>query len=634
MNQPFSEGIGQGLKPDPLLTVSEWADRYRNLPSKSSAEPGKWRTSRTPYLKEIMDCLSPQSPVQQIKIVKGTQLGATETATNFLGCIVHLYPGPFLFVLPTLDLARKYSKQKLTPTIECTPILRERISADKTRSSESTILIKQFQGGSLTLAGANSAAGLRSISTRYLVLDDLDAYPGDVEGEGDPCSLAVNRTDAFSNRKILKISSPTVKGASRIEQEYEDSDQRKYHVPCPFCHKKQVLKFSETRNGVRQHRLIFEHDAKFNLIGDIKYQCEHCHELIDESSKTWMLENGEWIADNPGHKFAGFMISSLYSPAGWISWVQIVEEYLKFKKTKDHTLLKRWVNTRLAECWEVESEKLDDGTLYGRREPYGPEIPQGGLILTAGVDIQDDRLECELVCWSHGEESWSMDYRIFYGSPDQMEVWRDLDHYLLKPVRHSLGFDLKVSGVGVDTGGHFTESAYRYCKKRRRTFALKGSSKPGQPIVSRPTFSNLLHVRLFPVGSDTAKEIIFTRLKKITEPGPGYMHFPMDRDEEYFLQLTAEAREIKKKKGFDVPEWKKIRARNEALDCRIYALVALHILRPNYEALEAGLKKRSETLTKNPEGRQEPEAETDQRPVKKNPFIQKRRGGFIQNWRW
>ena len=414
-------GIGRawrdGLTPDPLLTVSEWADRYRVLSQRASSEPGRWRTERTPYLKEIMDCLSPVSPFQRVVFMKGAQVGATESGNCWIGYVIHQAPGPMMAVAPTVELAKRNSKQRLDPLIEESEVLRERVRERRSRDSGNTVLSKEFPGGVLILTGANSAVGLRSMPARYLFLDEVDGYPGDVEGEGDPILLAERRSATFQRRKILLVSTPKTKGLSRIEREYGQSDQRRYFVPCPHCHEQQTLELQNLRWPEGQPR-------------EAEYACAGCGNLIGERHKTWMLERGEWRPAAQGDgRTAGFHLSSLYSPVGWFSWADAAEMYEQARKAPD--LMKGFVNTVLGLPFEEEAEAPEWQRLYERRETYRiGMVPAAGLFLSAGVDVQKDRLEVEIVAWGRGKESWSVDYRVIEGDTARAEVWAKLDALL------------------------------------------------------------------------------------------------------------------------------------------------------------------------------------------------------------
>lgn len=568
--QAYNEGFNLGILPDPVLSVSAWADQFRVLPKRSSTEPGRWRTSRTPYMKEIMDSLSVTSHVERVVFMKPTQIGATEGGNNWFGYVAHLCPGPMMMVLPTIDMAKKHSKQKIAPTIEETQVLRERIKEAKSRDSGNTTLIKEFTGGMLILNGANSGTSFRNVSIRYLHASDIDGYPLSVDEEGDPLSLAINRTDAYGNRKIYIESTPTKKGESRIAQEYEDSDQRKYYVPCPHCHEKQVLMWSG---------IVFEH-KEYNLQGEVKYRCINCGSLIEEYHKTWMMDfgNGEWVPSNPGHPTRGYWLNSLYSPLGWLSWAKIVIEFLKAKKHNDRELFQHWTNTRLAETFEEDGERVSDSILFDRREKYGPEIPEQVVILTAGVDDQGDRLEVGVTGWGASEESWDIEYKVLWGDPSKQEVWKHLDEFLTKQYRHASGYTWRISSTAIDTGGHHTKQVYDFVRPRQTShniWAIKGSNQHGMPVISKPS-KNIPGIFLYHIGTDTVKNLIFGRLK-IENSGPGYMHFPMEYDEEYFKQLVAEKKITKKRMGFEYTEWEKTRARNEALDVKVYSIAALYI---------------------------------------------------------
>src|ERR1700686_5554485 len=295
----YSAAAAAGARPDPLLTISQWPHKYRILSQRASAEPGSWRTERTPYLREIMDCLSPSSPVERTVFMKGAQIGGTECGNNWIGYVIHQSPGPFMAVQPTVEMAKRNSKQRIDPLIEESEVLRALVSDRRSRDSGNTVLSKEFPGGVLVMTGANSAVGLRSMAARYLFLDEVDAYPGDVDGEGDPVNLALARTRTCARRKVFMISTPKITGRSRIEACFEDSDQRSYWVPCPHCDEYQILKFAQVRwpNGEPEKAV---------------YVCEHCEGEIENHEKHWMLVEGEWRAAAPGPgKGAGFPLYNL-----------------------------------------------------------------------------------------------------------------------------------------------------------------------------------------------------------------------------------------------------------------------------------------------------------------------------------
>jgi phage terminase large subunit GpA-like protein len=505
--------------------------------------------------------------------------------------VVDMIPGPMMVVQPTLELGKRWSKQRLTPSIEESPHMKGKMRDSRDRESGNTLMTKEFDGGILIITGANSAAGLRSMPVMYLFLDEVDAYPPDVEDEGDPIALAEKRTANFPRRKTFECSTPTVADFSRIEADFLETDMQYYHVPCPFCKKKQILRWANIK---WQRTELDDPRDKYKLIRKTaSYQCEHCNELIPEHYKTWMLDEGngaEWIATNPDADptVAGFHINALYAPIGWRSWAEIIIEFLRAKN--DPVKLKTWVNTILAETWQEGGITIDDGTLSGRRENYVVKnedgtfsaiIPAKAAFLTAGVDTQDDRLVYEVVAWGKGWESWSLDCGTFYGDPADRgpnSVWMKLHAHLTKTWEHELGAKLLIIANGVDTGGHYTQEAYEFVAPRQMSgfFAFKGSNDATAPLVSKPVNSKVEKVKLFYIGTHTAKQQLFSRLR-MTRPGPGYLHFSQHNDEDYFKQLTAEKPQKKYKKGTRMPHiiWVKLRERNEFLDCRILATAAM-----------------------------------------------------------
>jgi phage terminase large subunit GpA-like protein len=563
-----------GLRPDPILTVSEWADEHRMLSQRASAEPGKWRTERTPFLREIMDCLSTTSPIQRVVFMAGAQVGKTECGNNWLGYIIDATPGPSLCVMPTVDIAKRFSKQRLNPLIEECPRLRQRVRPPRERDSGNSLFSKEFPGGILMIGGANSGAGLRSMPIKNLFCDEVDAYPVDLDGEGDPVSLAERRTTTFSRRKVFLCSTPTIKDFSRIEAEYLASDQRRYFVPCPDCGHMQWLQFGNIRWQ--------DDDPK-----TAAYCCESCGVLIPERHKTDMLAAGEWRATAPSDGLtAGFHLSSLYSPLGWKSWADIVGEFLKAKA--DAPMLKTWVNTVLGETFEDNyANKVGASALMERVELYEPRVvPDGGLAVTVGVDVQDNRLAVSVWAWGREEEGWLVDHQEIYGDPSRPELWRQLDEIILEPFPHASGGTLPADVVCIDSGGHFTAEVYQYARERRSkgVIPIKGAATRNKPVIGKPSKVDVNArgrvlkdgVELFLVGTDTVKVTLFGRLKH-NEPGPGYLHFHTGCNEEYFAQLTSEKQQIRFVRGFAIREFvKKPSERNEALDTLVYAYAGLN----------------------------------------------------------
>lgn len=573
----YQTSFRAGLRPDPDLTVTQWADEYRMLPRKSSSEPGKYRSSRTPYVREIMDALSPSSRVQDIVVMKGTQLGFTELGNNWFGFVADACPGPMMMIFPTSELAKDHSKQKLQPTIMETPRLRGKVKEHRTRDSGNTIQTKEFAGGILFLSGSNSSAFFRSKSIRFLFLDDIDGFDPDIGGEGDPAELAKRRTDTFGSRKkIMEVSTPTIKGVSRIERSFLESDQRYYQVPCPHCGEYQQLSWGGDGAdfGIR-----FDRDENGNPT-DVWYECRKCHQRIDEHQKPEMLEKGRWIPTYPERQKRGYQISSLYSPLGWVSWMQIVKEFLAAKSFKER--LKAWVNTRLGETFEESGDQPEWTALSARCESYPMlSVPAGGLMLTAGIDVQDNRLAVVIRAWGRNEESWLIYWTQIYGDPAQPSLWNELEALLVRPYDHESGKQMQIRCAAIDSGGHHTNTVYNFVRFKPRLIAIKGESRTGRPILGEPSKVDLNWkgqripggAQLWHVGTDTAKATIYGRLK-IPDPGPGFYHFPIGVGDEYFQQLTAEKLITHYVRGYAKLVWTLCGANNEALDCEVYCYAA------------------------------------------------------------
>jgi phage terminase large subunit GpA-like protein len=563
------------------VLVSEWADQNRRLPQRSSAEPGPWRTSRTPYLREILDALSVMSPVDEVVMIFAAQLGKSETLLNELGYIVDHAPGPTLFVQPTVETAKRFSRQRVEPLFSMTPCLAGKVAEVKSRDSRSSMLMKEFMGGLLIITGANSAVGLRSMPARYLLLDEIDGYPADVDGEGDPIGLAEARQRTFARRKTLKASTPTVAGASAIEAAYEATDQRRYFVPCPHCGEFQILAFGQL-TWTRLHLLPEQ----------AVYVCAHCEGRIEERHKTEMLAAGEWrpMAEGKSPNVRGYHLNALYSPVGWLSWGQIAKTWIAAQKKPDK--LKVFTNTVLAETWHEKGEAPEWQPLYDRREGYAlGTVPAGGLFLTAGVDVQKDRLIVEIVAWGRGRESWSIDYGILPGNTSDLTEagpWGQLDALLARTFRHEGGAELTVRMLAVDSG-YNTSEVYTWARKypMSRVIAIKGQDSGGALLgAPSPIEINLRGRRpirgykVWPVVSGIAKSELygFIRLDRPLDGEacpPGWCHFPQ-YDDDYFKQLTAEQLVSKRnKRGFMVMAWGLIPGReNHVLDARVYARAA------------------------------------------------------------
>ncbi len=547
-----------------------------------------------------MDALSDPS-IETVVVMSSAQVGKTEILNNAIGYFISQDPSPMLVVQPTLDMAQTWSKDRLAPMLRDTPILGGLVKDPRARDSGNTTLHKIFPGGHVTACGANSPSSLASRPVRNVFFDEVDRFPVSAGSEGDPVGLGKKRASTFWNRKILLVSTPTNKGASRIETAFEESDQRRYHVNCPDCGHSQVLRWSNVK---------WEEGKPETA----KYACDDCGSLWDDAQRARVIKHGKWLAEKPTKKIAGFHLSALYSP--WTPLEDGVRDFLEAKKQP--ATLRVWVNTFLGETWEESGEQVDDYDLSNRAEDWDA-VPEDVVLLTAGIDVQDDRLEAEIVGWGKDEESWSIAYKTIHGDPSAPTVWRDLDEFLNQSFEHELGEDMIVRAACIDSGGHHTQAVYKYVAPRegKRIFAIKGVGGEGRPIVGKPSKNNIGKIKLFPVGVDTAKLLLFSRFK-IAEPGPGYCHFPVGREDEYFKQLTAEKIATRYHKGFAKREFVKTRTRNEALDVRVYAMAALSLLNVNLTSLAKQMEHRKEAK----------EHVKEQKPV-----IRQKQSSFVNRWR-
>lgn len=563
------------LAPPPDMTISQWADEYRRLSSESSAEPGRWRTSKAPYQREIMDAICDMK-VQKVVVMSAAQIGKTDALIlNPIGYYMHYDPSPIMVLQPTIQMAETFSKDRLSPMLRDTPALRDKVN-DKNRNSGNTILQKIFPGGHVTMVGANSASSLASRPIRILLADEIDRYPATAGNEGDPLLLAGKRLTTFWNKKEVCVSTPTIKGLSRIEVEYEHSTQEEWNVPCPECGAYTPIEWAN---------IIFH---KENL-DDIGCACPACGVVSDETAWKEQFKKGKFVAKFPERKVRGFHLNALSSL--FVEWREIVEKFITAnaeKKKGNIELLKVWTNTEMGQTWEEEGEQIETDDLYARREKYNCEVPEDVLVLTAGVDVQDDRFEAEVVGWGVDKESWGIKYQVIYGDLKLTPIWEELDAFLSQTFTTADGRKLKIICTCVDSGGHFTNQVYRFCKARtaRRVFAIKGKGGATVPYYNKPSTANNVKTPLFTIGVDTGKAILYQRLA-VQEEGANYCHFPKEKDrgytQDYFKGLTAEKMVMTYKKGKAQYVWTLKDGgykRNEPLDIRNYATVALEIANP------------------------------------------------------
>ena len=525
--------------------------------------------------------------VQETFWMMAKQMGKTESLNNIVGFHMHQRPAPILIVYPTIDSARKWSTKKLAPMLRDTPILGGLVREARVRDSGNTILDKEFPGGDLTAVGANSPAGLRQLSKMIVIQDEIDTY--EETSEGDPCELADGRAETYGDAIFLKMSTPTIKGGSRIEAGFEQSDKQFWHVPCKKCGKFQILSWRQVK---------WEKGA----IEKAWMECNSCGVNWTDYDRIQAINAGKWIATAPFKGIRGRHLSGLYQLIGkkkaFNSYLhQFVVNFLRANK-KGRAALMVWTNTFLAETWKDEAFEISDKEIMKRCEAYGDTIPAGVLCITAGVDVQGDRLECEIVGWGDGDETWGIQYQVLPGNPLLPKVWQDLDAHLRKTFTTEDGRKLSINATGIDSGGQrdkkgFAEPVYKFCKPRfgRHIIARKGSSTHAAPIIAgNPTRGNRQRCPLYLIGTDQSKRIVFASLQ-LADPGPGYMHFPKEParnyDKEFFAMLTAEEQRPRVVKGFRILEWHKTRERNEALDIRVLANAAKVHLNPSYARLSA-----------------------------------------------
>lgn len=579
------------FRPPSKRTVSEWADESRVLTSETSSEVGRWNTSRAPFQREIMDAFT-QPGIWQIAIMASSQVGKTEMELNMLGRLIDEDPGSVLFVQPTLSLAEDFSKRRVSSMISACPSLASKVYEAKSRDANNTIYMKQFPGGSVTFAGANSPRELAGRPIRYLFMDEIDGFPKSAGTEGDPIKLAERRTETFRyNRKVVVTSTPTIKNGP-IETHYKKGTQEEWHVQCPHCGEFSFIKFSDIKFDIV---LVDAGGEKEKQAKNIRWVCPRCREESREHQTK--RQPGKWIARNPDAAEAegirSFRLSAFMSP--WSDWRDIAKNFLDAKD--DPELLKVFYNTMLGESWEVRDRSGAPEKLFARREYYDAEVPEGVTLLTMGVDTQDNRLEYEIVGWSRDEESWGIAHGTIPGRPDEEQVWRELDALLDREWKRRNGRSMRVLATFVDSGGHYTSDVYKECAARakRRVWAIKGEAGENKQFVRlmKASAHGGKEAIRFMIAVDAGKEAIMYETGVEAE-GPRYMHFPQEAragyTQEYFYGLISERMVVHTKAGRGYVTWEKIYERNEPLDCRNYALAAYRFFNWDFDRLEKDLK--------------------------------------------
>lgn len=591
-----------GMTPPDDLTVTQWAEAKRRLSAESAAEPGPWRTERTPYLREPMDAFT-DPKVRHIVMVAASQVGKSEFLNNCIGYIIDEDPGSILFIHPTTIDAQEYSKLRIAPMLRDSPALRQKIAAPKSRDSHNTILQKAYPGGILTMCGSTEAHALASKPIRYVFGDERDRWATSAGNEGDPWDLAMARQTTFYNAKAVEVSTTTIKNASAIEAAYYTGTMERWNSKCPHCGEYHEIRWSDIR--FEYDEIIVSHKKTYK-VKKVYYTCPGCGCISTEAEMK--RAPAKWIAENPeayGQGTRSFWLNAFVSQ--WASWESIVLKYLNaLGSTKKMQVV---FNTCFGEPWEDRGDIEDEDSLLARREDYGKdkngepvELPPGVLVLTAGVDTQDDRMEYEIVGHGFFGETWGIEKGIVMGRPDDDATWNKLDEVVFDRVmRFENGVGLRVSMSFVDEGGHFTQSVRAQCNARisKKVFCIKGMPGQDKPYISPPKkqkiFVNQIAVGTcwqYQLGVDSGKEIIMDNLR-VQTPGQKYCHFPKRDDycSAYFAGLLSETKvyDPNKKQPWS---WKKIpgHERNEPLDCRNYALAAFKALPKNLDEIDRQIK--------------------------------------------
>lgn len=596
LNAVVSKALS-GFAPPENLTVSQWAEKHRRLSPETSAEAAPWRTSRTPYLRKPMDCFS-DPKVRRIVMVAASQVGKSEFINNCIGYIIDQDPGSILFIHPTTVDAKEYSKLRISPMIRDSETLRRKVKDAKSRDSGNTILQKAFPGGMLTMCGSTEAHALCSKPQRYVFGDERDRWATSAGNEGDPWALARARQITFYNAKSVEVSSPTIKGASAIEDSYYAGTMERWRTLCPHCGEYHEITFSSIRY---EHEEIVTKGKKTFRVNSVWYVCPECGAISDEY--TMKHQPSKWVAENPSAYdntgTVSFWLNAFTS--SWASWESIILDFLQAIGSTEK--LKVVYNTRLGELWEDRGGLEDEDTYMARREDYPAELPEGILVLTCGVDTQDDRLEYEVVGYGFFGENWGVKKGIIMGRPDDDATWARLDEVIDHVYRFENGKGLRISTTFVDEGGHFTQDVRNQCRARlsKNVYAIKGRGGEGIPFTSPPHKVKIVIKGKYVgtcwqylLGVDSGKQLIMDNLR-VQTPGSKYSHFPRNEDagysSKYFQGLISE--HLVYKAGRRNPwAWEKIpgHERNEPLDCRNYANAAFKALSPDMDAMFRRLK--------------------------------------------
>lgn len=593
-----------GLKPLPKTSVSQWADNHRMLSSGISAEPGKWKTSRALYQKDIMNAFT-EPGIHRVVVKSSSQIGKSDMMNNVIGRFAHLDPCAIMMIQPTIDMAQDYSKTRIAPMIRDTKVLNTLFYDVKSRDANNTILSKVFPGGRLIMCGANSPAGLASRPIRILLADEVDRFPDSAGTEGDPVDLAAKRMTTFWNSCMGLFSTPTNEGTSRIDEEYLAGTQEEWQHKCPNCGEYHLLRHIDMTVDYKEIKT--PSGKKTVIVNDVKWRCPHCgfsfsEKEMKQTQQKYISQNSDALKNG----IRSFFVNGFTSP--WMTWPKIMREWLEAKGDPERE--KVIVNTVFGESYKQKGAFEDEQIFLRRRESYGAELPNGVLLLTAAIDTQDNRLEYEVVGWGKEEECWGIRKGIVLGAPNQARTWKEIDNILDKTYHFADGKGLKVVRTFIDSGGHYTSDVYNYCQKNfyKQRFAIKGRGGPGIPLIYKIAKANNAKAPLILLGVDDGKQQIMDRLS-IDSPGPLYFHFPQDEgikelsdrgyNDLYFKGIISEHKKVYKRNGVLREVWETTKnVRNEPLDLRNYNLACMKSLKPDWVKLEMLVNGMSETEVK------------------------------------
>ncbi len=597
------DGWCGGLQMPPRQTVSEWADAHRMIAQGTGPEPGRWRTDRTPYLREFMDSMADPA-VDTVVGKMSSQVGKTEGIFNGIAYYIAHEPAPQMLVMPNLELAESFSTKRFTPTVEASPALSDRLGRLASRDSSNTILEKAYPGGDVVFAGANSSASLASRPRRVVFFDEVDKYRESIGNDGDPISQGIQRTQNFWNRKHVVASTPTVEGLSAIDDWFARSDQRHFEIPCDACGAYRSLEWADESNPELLN-VVWE----WGRPETAHYKCQCCGELLDQRQISLAVRHGHWVPRAPFNGIRGYYCWAIYSP--WVTMAQLAAEWEKAKGRPAYE--QTFVNLKLGRSYNpTKAAQTTAEQLLARKGSYGPSadgsylLPDGVLFISAHVDVQRDRWECQYIGWGFDDEKWSLDMVRHYADTGVPQNWSAMEAAFFSRVfRHPSGRDFRVESVAIDAG-YQQQLVLNFVRDARAAFkpfyAVRGMAGEGRPIIreSREKFKQgaVLHL----VGVDDGKTHLYNELAAQPDPevpGSGYrVHFPQHYELSYFEQLIAEKVKVEFVNGRPRRKWVNPSGkRNEALDTFVGAMAARYAMVIDFEQRRAQLAGKVEKVS-------------------------------------